>query len=60
MDETACSHCASKGSIGETLEVYYCSECGWWGVAPDKIVYAPETFRDEDYRQGQVPRRPTR
>lgn len=58
-EQPKCTHCGAQGSIAETMEVYYCSQCGWWGMHPDQIVYDPETFRDEDWRQGQVPPRPT-
>lgn len=55
MDETACSHCGAKGSITETLECFYCDECGWWGTTPDNMIYE----NDEGYREsGQVPPRP--
>lgn len=56
---TTCSHCKAQDSIIETLELFYCNECGWWGMAADKLVHSPESFRDEDFRQGQVPKRPS-
>lgn len=58
LSEIVCSHCGAKNSIGETIEVYFCSECEWWGHEPDKLIYDPESFKDNDFRQGQVPRRP--
>lgn len=60
MPETlpTCSHCHAPNAVTETLEFYFCSECGWWGVAPDQMIHDPESFDNADFRQGQVPRRP--
>lgn len=52
-----CSHCHAADSIAEGMTSFYCCECGWWGPTPDKMVYEPG--EDDDWRHGQVPRRPT-
>lgn len=60
MVETAptCSHCHAANSVAETPELFYCTVCGWWGTNPNKMIHDYESFHDEDWRQGQVPRRP--
>lgn len=55
---TTCSHCGAKDSITEELEIFFCTNCGKWGYSQDKLEFAPDSFRDEDWRVGQVKKRP--
>lgn len=39
-------------------EPFYCGNCGWWGMTAN-LVENPPIDSEENWRVGQVPKRPT-
>lgn len=56
LSQVKCSHCGAVG-INETLDAYFCSECGWWGTSPDKLIYDYDSYQDNPGSDGQVPQK---
>lgn len=56
---TDCPNCQTEKSVGEYLSCFGCSECGYWGLSADKIIYEPEEeYPGIEHFDGQVCRKP--